>query len=71
MKSATELVGMGLQRFIDARRDDPSWVVLTIDMTNAFNTISRNAILEGCAERMPVAYNWLRSCYQGHSPLYC
>jgi hypothetical protein len=62
---------MGLQRFIDARRDDPSWVVLTIDMTNAFNTISRNAILQGCAKRMPVAYNWLRSCYQGHSPLYC
>jgi hypothetical protein len=68
---ATELVGMGLQRLVDARKDDANWVVLTIDMANAFNTIQREAILQGCAKRTPVAYNWLRSCYQGHSPLYC
>ena len=71
MRGATEMVGMGLQRFIAARRNDPNWVVLTIDMSNAFNTIKRDAILQGCAKHMPVAYNWLRSCYQGHSPLYC
>ena len=62
---------MGLQRFVDAQRHDPNWVVLTVDVSNAFNTIRRDAILQGCAKHMPVAYNWLRSCYQGHSPLYC
>ena len=56
---------------MDARKDDPGWVVLTIDMSNAFNTIQRSAILQGCARIVPTAYNWLRSCYQGHSPLYC
>ena len=40
-------------------------------MSNAFNTIHREAILRGCAKHLPVAYNWLRSCYQGHSPLFC
>ena len=68
VRGATEMVGMGLQRFIDARRNDPNWVVFTIDMSNAFNTIKRDAILQGCAKHTPVAYNWLRSCYQGHSP---
>ena len=71
MPGATELVGMGLQRLVDARQNDPDWVILTIDMSNAFNTIHRDAILRGCAKRLPVAYNWLRSCYQGHSPLFC
>ena len=68
---ATELVGMGLQRLVDARKDEPGWLVLTIDMSNAFNTIKREAVLAGCARRVPTAYNWLRSCYQGHSLLYC
>ena len=62
---------MGLQRLVDARQNDPDWVILTIDVSNAFNTIQRDAILRGCAKRLPVAYNWLRSCYQGHSALFC
>ena len=62
---------MGLQRYVDACQDDPTWVILTIDMSNAFNTLRRDAILRGCSKHTPVAYNWLRSCYQGHSPLYC
>ena len=70
VKGATELVGMGLQHFVDARHADPNWVVLTVDISNAFNTINRDAILRGCAKHVPVAYNWLSSCYQGHSPLF-
>ena len=71
VQGATELVGMGLQRFVDARRNDSDWVILTVDVSNAFNTIDRCAILHGCAKLTAVAYNWLRSCYQGHSPLFC
>ena len=71
VQGATELVGMGLQRFVDARRDDSDWVILMVDVSNAFNTIDRHAILRGCAKYTPVAYNWLHSCYQGHSPLFC
>ena len=51
---------MGLQRLVDARKDDPDWVVLTVDISNAFNTIHRDVILQGCAKRVPVAYNWLK-----------
>jgi hypothetical protein len=71
VQGATELVGMGLQRYVNAQKNDPNWMVLTVDMTNAFNTIRRDAILERCAKRTPAAYNWLRFCYQGYSPLYC
>ena len=70
VQGATELVGMGVQRLVEARNDN-EWVVLTVDMSNAFNTIHRDAILQSCAKRMPTAYNWLRFCYEGHSPLFC
>ena len=55
VQGATELVGMGLQRLVDARKDDSDWVVLTVDISNAFNTIHRDVILQGCAKRVPVA----------------
>jgi hypothetical protein len=73
VRNAAEMVGMGLQRFVQSKHassvDD--YVVLQVDMRNAFNSISRNAVLKGCLAKVPTAYNWLRFCYGGASPLFC
>ena len=42
-----------------------------VDMRNTFNSISRDAVLRGCLAKVPTAYNWLRFCYGGGSPLLC
>lgn len=73
VRNAAEMVGMGLQRFVQSRHaaGDSDYVVLQVDMRNAFNSISRNAVLKGCLAKVPSAYNWLRFCYGGSSPLFC
>jgi len=40
-------------------------------MPKAFNSISRDAVLRGCLANVPTAYNWLRFCNGGGSPLLC
>jgi hypothetical protein len=67
------MVGMGLQRLVQSRHASGAndYVVLQVDMRNAFNSISRDAVLRGCLAKVPSAYNWLRFCYGGASPLYC
>ena len=73
MQNAAEMVGMGLQRLVQAMQveGDTDYVVLQVDVTNAFNSISRDAVLRGCLAKVPTAYNWLRFCYNGPSPLFC
>jgi hypothetical protein len=61
---------MGLQRLVDARQNDPDCVILTIDMTNAFNALSRGAVLEQAQTRCPSLFNFLRFSYQLHAPLF-
>ena len=73
VKNATEMVGMGLQRFVQSKMAEgvTDYVVLQVDMRNAFNSISRDAVLKGCLAKVPSAYNWLKFCYGGASPLFC
>ena len=73
VRNAAEMVGMGLQRFVQSRHADGAndYVVLQVDMRNAFNSISRDAVLRGCLAKVPSAYNWMRFCYGGASPLFC
>ncbi len=68
--NACEMVGMGLQRYAEAGRDSP-WVALQVDVSNAFNTISRPAMLWECKAKVPAAYNWLAWSYQSPVPLFC
>ena len=73
VRNAAEMVGMGLQRFVESRAaaGDRDYAVLQVDVRNAFNSISRDALLRGCMAKVPSAYNWLRFCYGGPSPLFC
>ena len=63
---ATELVGMGVQRLADVCPIN-EWVILQVDVRNAFNTIHRPAMLQQCLRKTPSIYDWLswyysRSC---------
>ena len=69
--NATELIGMGIQRIVDSSDPKGDWVILQVDVQNAYNTLSRTAILEGCATKVSGAYNWMAFSYAQHVPLYC
>ena len=73
VRNAAEMVGMGLQRYVQSREaaGDRDYVVLQVDVKNAFNSMSRDAILRGCMAKAPSVYNWLRFCYGKPSPLFC
>jgi len=66
---AADLVGMTAQSLANGT-DDADWVILQVDVRNAFNSIYRSSILEGCLRRAPSAYNWLSWCYGQPCPLY-
>ena len=67
VRNAAEMVGMGLQRYVQSKHSSGAndYVVLQVDMRNAFNSISRDAVFKGCLAKVPSAYNWLRFCYCG------
>ena len=67
---AAELVGMAMQRIADSRPNG-SWVALQVDVSNAFNCISRPAMLRQCAKKAPSLYNWLAWCYNQPCELLC
>ncbi len=71
VSGAAELAAMGLQGLVRTLPPDGDWVVLQVDMTNAFNTIDRLAMLRGAMKVAPGAFNWLRFCYDEPTGLIC
>eukprot|EP00731_Ephydatia_muelleri_P016404 Em0009g828a len=49
---------------------DNNFVVLKVDMTNAFNLVSRQAVLDECAQHFPELLAWASWCYGQHSILW-
>ena len=66
---ACDLISMGVQSV--AQSTDTDWVVLQIDMRNAFNSVSRQSMLEVARAKVPSTYNWLAWCYATPCPLFC
>ena len=48
----------------------PDWVVAGLDIKNAFNTVSRLALLEECRTRLPQLFPLARACYADASTLF-
>ena len=71
VQAAAELIGLGLQQAVEAQDPKGNWITVQVDMINAFNTVHREAVLEGARTKAPGAYNWLRFCYGQHVPLFC
>ena len=55
---------------IDDHWTDNNFVVLKVDMTNAFNLVSRQAVLDECAQHFPELLAWASSCYGQHPILW-
>ena len=64
---AAEHVGMTVQAM--ARRGG-RWGILQVDVSNAFNTIDRSAMLRGAQRLAPHVEPWLHWCYRQAVPLY-
>ena len=59
----SEKVLHGLRKCIENHWDDEDFVVLKIDMRNAFNLVSRCALLQECATSFPELLPWASWCY--------
>ena len=73
---AAELIGMGTQRVAEVFSTDcdpssPDFVVMQVDVRNAFNTLDRSAMLTQCLKKTPTIYNWLSWCYADPCALIC
>ena len=71
---AAELVAMSLQSMVDGMHHMAAagdWVVLQVDVANAFNTVDRNAVLPGAVSFSPAMYPWLRFLYEQPAHLIC
>ena len=49
---------------------DDDFVVCKIDLSNAFNEVSRNALLTKCATHFPLLFKWVYWCYGQHPSLW-
>eukprot|EP00731_Ephydatia_muelleri_P032933 Em0024g477a len=58
----------GLRHCIEEHWEEENFVVLKIDMCNAFNLVSRQALLDECAFHFPDLLPWASWCY-GQQPL--
>ena len=70
VSGAVEAVAMGTQALIDQLGGNGQWALLKVDLSNAFNCVSREAILKGTLHYAPGAYNFLAFAYHQHVPLY-
>ena len=49
--------------------NDDDFAMCKIDLTNAFNMVSRQALLEECATHFPELFPWVSWCYGQHRTL--
>ena len=59
-----------LRSSIDDHWFDEDFNVAKVDLRNAFNLVSRNAVLENCAEFFPELFPWTLWCYGVHPKLW-
>ena len=65
-----ERIAHGLRTCIDQLWMEHDFGVLKVDMTNAFNLVSRQAILSECAKHFPELLPWVCWCYGQHPRLW-
>ena len=68
--NGAEKVIHGLRACMDKHWFDDDCGVLKIDMKNAFNLVSRQALLSECAKHFPELFPWVSWCYGQHPLLW-
>ena len=59
-----------LRSCIEDHCSDKDFVVLKVDMTNAFNRVSRQAVLDNCVQHFSELLAWTSWCYSQHPLLW-
>ena len=66
-KAGAEKIVHSLRRCIEDNWLSGDFVVFKVDMLNAFNMVSRQAVLDECATSFPELLPWVSWCYGSHS----
>jgi len=69
-QNGMEFIALGVQSIVDTHHDDCPWAILHLDLKNAFNSVSRDAILPGTLTHTPSLVHYLAFAYAQHVPLY-
>eukprot|EP00731_Ephydatia_muelleri_P036466 Em0260g3a len=69
-KAGVERVVHNLRKCIDDGWMSGDFVVCKVDMSNAFNRVSRQAVLDECSSFFPELLPWVSWCYGSHSLLW-
>ena len=65
-----EKIVHGLRACVEKHWLEENLVVLKVDMKNAFNLVSHQALLSECAKHFPELYPWAHWCYSQHPYLW-
>eukprot|EP00731_Ephydatia_muelleri_P033215 Em0026g35a len=70
LSNGAEKIAHGLRACVNKYWLDDDFVVLKVDMKNAFNMVSREAILSECSKHFPELLPWSTWCYSQHPILW-
>ena len=65
-RAGAEKVTHGLRICIEEHRGDDDFVAFKVDMKNAFNVVSRQAVVDECTTFFPELLPWVSWCYGSH-----
>eukprot|EP00731_Ephydatia_muelleri_P002044 Em0001g2044a len=68
--SGAEKIVHGLRSCIEEHQNEQDFVVMKIDLRNAFNFVSSQAILDECSAHFPELLQWAAWCYGQHPLLW-
>jgi len=58
------VVEMGVQALADTLHGSTGWLMLQVDLKNAYNSIHRPAILDALERQCPSMLPWVRQAFQ-------
>ena len=64
--AGTEKIVHKLRQVIEDNWNNRDFAILKVDMRNAFNSVSREAVLHQCAIHFPELLPWVTWCYSQH-----
>ena len=68
--AGADMVIHGVRSCIQEHWKDDNFTVCKVDLSNAFNLVSRQALLEECAVHFPELLPWVGWCYGSHPTLW-
>jgi hypothetical protein len=68
-KCGTERVVHKTRAVLEAQRGSPDFVFFKVDLSNAFNNVSRAQMLDGLRTNFPKLHTWMQWCYGQTSDL--